>query len=120
MSWGKAPEELVGFLEETLRDVNCQFRKMFGYPTYFINNNMFAGAHQEGLFLRLPPDDRESAMSEHDEIVPFEPMAGRVMKEYVVIPEHIYTDSEVFPDLLAKSVDYVSSLPPKEKRKKKR
>ena len=116
----KPSEELMRFLEEALRGVDCQYRKMFGYPTYFINNNMFAGAHHEGLFLRLSSEDREIAMSEHDEIVPFEPMPGRIMKEYVVIPEHIYTDTEVFSDLLARSVDYVSSLPPKEKRKRKR
>ena len=120
MSWRKAPEELNRFLEETLRGVKCQFRKMFWYSTYFINNNMFVGAHHEGLFLRLSPEDRRSTMSEHDEIGPFEPIPGRTMKEYVVIPEHIYTDSGVFPDLLARSVDYVSSLPPKEKRKRKK
>ena len=108
------------FLEEALRGVDCQFRKMFGYPTYFINNNMFVGAHHEGLFLRLSSEDRKSAMSEHDEIVPFEPMPGRTMKEYVVIPQHIYRDGGVFPDLLARSVDYVSCLPPKERRKRKR
>ncbi len=120
MTWKKAPEELARFLEENLRDVDCQFRKMFGYPVYFINNNMFIGAHEHNLFIRLSAEERERVLSTHDETAPFEPLPGRVMKEYVTIPDHIYGDPDIFPDLLARSVAYVSSLPPKVKKKRKK
>ena len=40
MKWRKAPDELISFLAEITKDINCQPRKMFGYPAYFINNNM--------------------------------------------------------------------------------
>ncbi|MDI6884990.1 MAG: TfoX/Sxy family protein [archaeon] len=115
-----ATEELVNFLSENLKDVECQSRKMFGYPVYFINNNMFIGVHQEDLFLRLAADDKENALTKYEGIKPFEPMPGRIMKEYVVIPPNIYTNPEIFKELLTKSIRYVSSLPPKEKKRKKK
>ena len=120
MTWRKTPEALVHFLEENLRDVDCQFRQMFGYPVYFINNNMFIGTHEDNLFLRLPAAERERVLSTHDEAAPFEPLPGRIMKEYITIPDNVYGDHEVFSDLLARSVAYVSSLPPKVKKKRRK
>ena len=119
MAWKKSPEELLTFLSETLKDVACQKRQMFGYPVYFINNNMFIGTHQDDLILRLAAADREAALMNYKEIKPFEPVLGRVMKEYVVLSEALYHNEEIFPELLAKSIEYVSSLPPKEKKTKK-
>jgi TfoX/Sxy family transcriptional regulator of competence genes len=119
MAWKKSPEELVTFLAENLKDVACQSKQMFGYPVYFINNNMFIGAHQDDLFLRLAAEDRETARATYKGIKPFEPMPGRIMKDYVTIPEKVYTDEQIFTELLAQSIHYVSSLPPKEKKKKR-
>jgi TfoX/Sxy family transcriptional regulator of competence genes len=50
--------------------------------------------------------------------MPFEPMKGRVMKEYVVLPDSLYNDPEKFNELLSRSYEYVSSLPVKPKKKK--
>jgi len=51
MEWKKVPEELVQFLAEKMKNVKCEYRKMFGYPAYFINGSMFAGIQGETLFL---------------------------------------------------------------------
>jgi TfoX/Sxy family transcriptional regulator of competence genes len=118
MAWKKSPEELITFLTENLKDVDCQSKQMFGYPVYFINNNMFIGAHQEDLFLRLAAEDRETAQATYEGITPFEPMPGRIMKDYVTIPKTVYRDKQIFTELLAQSIHYVSSLPPKEKKKR--
>jgi TfoX/Sxy family transcriptional regulator of competence genes len=91
---------------------------MFGNLVYFINNNMFIGPHQDDLFLRLASEDREEILASYEEIRPFEPMPGRIMKEYVAIPEPLYRNKELFTELLAKSIQYVSLLPQKEKKKK--
>ena len=120
MAWKKAPEELVQFLAENLKDVECESRKMFGYPVYFMNNHMFIGVHQEDLFLRLAAEDKEKVQANYQGIKPFEPMPGRIMKEYVVIPAHLYTNPEIFKELLTKSIHYVSSLPPKQKKMMKK
>jgi len=115
VTWRKPPEKLVRFLEESLRDFDCEMRKMFGCPSYFIQGNMFVGAYQESLFLRLSAKERKKALAQYPGIKPFEPVPGRIMREYVAIPADIYANEKAFSKLLAKSVDYVSSLPRKER-----
>ncbi|MBN1456148.1 MAG: TfoX/Sxy family protein [Methanomicrobia archaeon] len=119
MAWKKAPDELIRFLAEQLRAVDCVSRTMFGYPVYFINGNMFIGAYQDDLFLRLAAQDREQAQAKYTEIRPFEPMPGRIMREYVILPRSVYKEQAIFTDLLTRSIRYVTSLPPKEKHRGK-
>jgi len=118
MQWKKTSEGLVNFLDEKMAGVKAERRKMFGYPCYFINNNMCTGTFEEGLFLRLGNEGREKAMAEHKELSFFEPR-GRKMGEYVVVPEGLRDDAAQFDRLLEISIDYVSSLPPKQKKKGK-
>jgi len=118
MKWKKSPEELVNFLDDKMNGRKAQRRKMFGFPCYFINNNMCTGTFEEGLFLRLGNEGREKAMAEHDELTFFEPR-GRKMGEYVVVPEELRDDAASFDRLLELSIEYVSSLPPKKKKGKR-
>jgi len=119
MKWRKAPDELIRFLAEITRDIDCQPKKMFGYPAYFMNNNMFICAFQESLIVRLSEKDKARVLKQYKNVIAFEPMPGRVMKEYVAIPESLYRDKTAFPKILNMSVKYVSSLPPKLKKKPK-
>ncbi len=120
MAWKKNSAELVAFLDESLRAFPCQRRMMFGCPSYFVNDNMFAGLHQDRPILRLSPQDRESILSRWDEATIFEPMAGRPMREYVVVPESLYNDAAAFQEWLDRSFSYASSLPPKASKGKKK
>jgi TfoX/Sxy family transcriptional regulator of competence genes len=118
MEWKKAPEELVEFLAEKMKVVNCDYRKMFGYPAYFINGNMFGGIHGEKLFLRLSESDVGKIMKGHSNVTFFEPMPNRPMKGYVVLPKSVYENNALFSNWLEKSVEFVATLPPKSKKKK--
>jgi TfoX/Sxy family transcriptional regulator of competence genes len=118
MKWSKAPNELISFLAEITKDINCQPKKMFGYPAYFINNNMFICAFQDSLIIRLSEKDKAKVLKQYKNVTEFEPISGRVMKEYVALPESLYRDKTAFPKILNMSVKYVSSLPPKLKDKK--
>jgi TfoX/Sxy family transcriptional regulator of competence genes len=118
MSWKKVPPELNVFLEKALVSFACQKRDMFGCPVYFVNGNMFAGLHQDNLFIRLSFDDQKRLFAQEDEASVFEPMPGRPMKEYLVIPESLYSDSVKFMKWLDSSYRYVSALPRKEPKKK--
>ena len=118
MPWKKAPKELVDFLADALNDVECQKRTMFGYPAYFIKGNMFIAAHQDNLILRVSKKAKENLKKRYMGVDDFEPMPGRVMREYLVIPEEVYRNEEEFAKLLELSLGYVSSLPPKIKKKK--
>lgn len=121
MEWKKPSQELSKFLEERMSSFEVRKRQMFGCPVYFAKDNMFAGVFENDIFIRLSEKDRKNITSEYDEVAQFEPVKGRVMKEYVVLPESLYNDHEKFRELLDLSYNYVSSLPPKKiKPKKKR
>ncbi len=119
MEWKKAPVELVEFITDKMKNSNCDYKKMFGYPAYFINGNMFVGVHGDKLFLRLPDDDIANLTKNCKDVAFFEPMPGRPMKGYVVLPKSMYSDDRLFGELLEKSKRYVSSLPAKKSKKPK-
>jgi len=117
MEFKKAPQELVDFLNEKMKGKNCDYKKMFGYPAYFFNGNMFVGVHGDKLFLRLSDDDKAEIMKDCKDVAAFEPMPGRAMKGYVVLPKPVYFNDKAFAEYLDKSIKYVSSLPPKQGKK---
>jgi TfoX/Sxy family transcriptional regulator of competence genes len=113
---GRTKDELHNLLKEHLKGVEYTEKKMFGGLAFFINRNMFVGTHQSDLFMRLSSEDRDSVLSQEGFTV-FEPRKGMVMSEYVVL-----TDSAIdtkLKDFIQKSISYVSTLPPKEPKKKK-
>ena len=115
--WQKTPTELANFLHETMKDVVAEPKKMFGFPVYFINGNMFIGTFGNNLFLRFSRDKIPEILNKHKETSSFSPMPGRVMKEYLVIPEIIYRNKTEFSGLLRLSLAYAAALPPKQKKK---
>ncbi len=117
MEWKKAPIELVDFINKKMKDKNCDYKKMFGYPAYFFNGNMFVGVHGDKLFLRLSEVDKAEIMKDFKDVTAFEPMPGRAMKGYVVLPKPIYSNDKLFTEWLDKSIKYVTSLPPKKGKK---
>ena len=57
---------------------------MFGQLSAFVNGNMFMGIFGDDVILRLPEAERNEVIGAGGG--PFEPMAGRPMKEYVMLP----------------------------------
>jgi TfoX/Sxy family transcriptional regulator of competence genes len=110
--WTKAPESLVADFTKAAEAVpGANVRKMFGYPAAFLAGNMFAGIFQNSVIVRLPPETREGLVEEGGR--PFEPMPGRVMKEYVVLPENMVRSARLLHDWLGEAASYARSLPPK-------
>jgi TfoX/Sxy family transcriptional regulator of competence genes len=91
---------------------------MFGYPALFSNGNMAAGLHGSGLVLRLPDAERE-ALLRLPGARPFEPMPGRVMREYAVAPPAFAKKPSEVSAWLRKAFAYASSLEPKRSARKK-
>ena len=119
MNWEKPSPELTRILEEAAEPFAIiERRKMFGCPAYYINGNMFAGVYGTQLFLRLPADTRAELQSSLD-AKPFEPMAGRPMREYMAMPQQIWADSAALDEWMRRSVEFVSSLAPKQPKPRK-
>ncbi|MBM4237218.1 MAG: TfoX/Sxy family protein [Euryarchaeota archaeon] len=96
MKFPKPNEKLAALLDEAMRDVGGDRRKMFGQLAYFVKGNMLAGVFGDKVFLRLSGDDLLRIRTEHRGVENFEPVAGRTMKEYVVLPESLYGDPGEF------------------------
>lgn len=119
MKWVKAPEELKAFLETAMKGVECEKRPMFGYPAYFTNTHMFIGLFQDKLFARLSPEQLVSLHVKFPSISTLEPMPGRPMKDYFVLPKELYTNARMFEDVIQGSAEYSRTLSPKVKKAKK-
>ncbi len=122
--WRKSPPELVETLHETVSaalpgDAAVDLRPMFGYPCYWTAGNMFFATFEDDLILRLSDEDRTTFLDENA-ARRFEPMPGRPMREYVVVPPAITADGPALQAWVARSYHYAASLPPKEKRSRKR
>lgn len=112
MKWRAPSEELIKLFEEVTPGPPAIQKKMFGFPAAFVNGNMFMGLHQESILLRLPEDSRAELLK-MDGAKTFEPMPGRPMREYVVVPPPLLENPETLASWARRALDYGSSLPPK-------
>lgn len=120
MKWRKPDPQLMTLLEELVPDEPAvQLRPMFGTPAYFAGGNMFAGVHQESMIVRLDDDARRELLQVPGAHV-FEPMEGRPMREYVVLPDVVLADHRLARAWIHRGFEYAASLPPKEKKPRRR
>ena len=90
---------------------DVRVKPMFGNVSAFVNGNMFMGLFGSDLFVRLPEPDRESLMKAGGG--PFEPMPGRPMREYVILPAAWRTQPERIREWVDRSLAWAEELPPK-------
>ncbi len=118
MAWQKSKPALVeAFYEALPGDAAVERRKMFGYPCAFVGGNMFTGLHQQNLVVRLPETKREKLLATAG-ASRFEPMQGRVMREYVVVPKSMLADRTTLRRWIREAFRYAASLPAKTKPSK--
>jgi TfoX/Sxy family transcriptional regulator of competence genes len=108
----KSPPELVDrfatLTDPLLADPDVERRKMFGYPACFVGGHMFTGLHGDRWIVRLD----ESSIVELTAAggTGFEPMAGRPMRGFVVLPP---LDDAALGAWLDRALQHARSLPPK-------
>jgi len=109
MAWRKSPPALMAAFAAALpNDPRVERRQMFGYPAAFAAGKMATGCWQEFIVAKLPESDRQVLIERHGASV-FEPMPGRRMKEYVVMPSAIVGDAKALSNWLAKAVAYAAT-----------
>jgi len=91
-------------------------RPMFGNLAAFAGGNMSVGLYGEDLFVRLSDSDRAELL-ENEGAAVFEPMKGRQMKEYVVVPRSWKRDPAKIKPWVAKSLERSSKLPAKKAKR---
>jgi TfoX/Sxy family transcriptional regulator of competence genes len=114
MQFKRPSPALVELFQKLLPATGGAGRTMFGCPCGFLGGNMFMGLFADQLFLRLAEPDRAKLLAEEG-AEPFDPMGGRPMREYVVVPP-AWLEGDADDELrgwIAKSVRYAKTLPPK-------
>lgn len=97
-------------------DDRVTVRPMFGNISAFVNGNMFFGIFGNDLFVRLSIEDREELLKNKGASM-LEPMKGRPMKDYVVVPKIWLDRPDTVRFWISKSLEWSSKLPPKKTKK---
>jgi TfoX/Sxy family transcriptional regulator of competence genes len=118
MKMKKAPAALVELFAEVAPGAPAEQRKMFGYPCSFLNGNLFMGLHGDRMILRLPEEQRNDLIRTNGAKA-FEPMPGRPMREYIVVPKAILDDRKALTKWIERSRTFAASLKIKPKKAKK-
>ena len=117
--WEKSPESMIELFNRVLPDdAAVEHRKMFGYPCAFVNGNMFTGLFGKQMFVRFPEGERTGLIDEQG-FKPLEPMPGRPMKDYVVVPQDLLGREAEIKKIVSRSLTLSKSLPLKTKTKKR-
>jgi TfoX/Sxy family transcriptional regulator of competence genes len=93
-------------------DSRITMRPMFGNLAGFVNGKLFSGLYGDDLFIRLDEKNREELLKISGTSL-FEPMKGRKMKEYVVVPKKWFGKPETVKPWIKKSLAFALKLPKK-------
>ena len=110
----RAPAALAQQFDAALpADLAVGRRLTFGYPSAVVHGHMFAGLHQDHMILRLP-DDLLAEFSGREGAVPFEPMPGRPMRGFAVVPPAVLADPVRLRTWTERAFLSAAALPPKQ------
>ena len=91
-------------LAETFVARGATRSQMFGMPVLKAGDKVFAGTFGDAMTFKLGPDDLERARALTG-VEPFEPMKGRRMKEWVLVP---LVHARRWSDLAERAFTYLS------------
>lgn len=110
--------EAIGYYDRLLASFPEVERKGASMPYTSLNGHMFSFLTPEGkLALRLPAGEREAFLERYATKVCEQ--HGSVLKEYVEVPDSLFTQTAELEPYFAASVAYVGTLKPKPTKVKK-
>ena len=113
----KSPPELVERFDALTSPLpGVERRQMFGYPSLFVGGNLVTGLHKGWWFVRLGEADRAKLLELG--AGPFEPMPGRAMGGYLVLPPDVFGDDAAVLRWVGRAIEFGRSLPPKSPKSK--
>jgi TfoX/Sxy family transcriptional regulator of competence genes len=112
MSMPKPTEQAKAAFQKLVPpDPAVSTRPMFGNLSAFVNGNMFCGLFGEDLFVRVSDQDQAKIRKQGGKA--FEPMAGRAMTGYVVVPSGWQKKPEATRSWIITALTWSKALPPK-------
>jgi hypothetical protein len=112
-SFAKSPPELIERFDSVAADFPEATRRLtFGYPCLYVGGNMVSGLYESSWHVRLGPDDRRE-LEAIPGAVTFEPMPGRPMTGFTLLPPAVVDDDEAVRRWVRKAVTHGATMPPK-------
>ena len=113
MQMPKSPPALIERFDTVAADFPEATRRLtFGYPCLYVGGNMATGLFGDAWHVRVSKDDT-------DELIrlpgarPFEPMPGRPMTGFTLLPETIVDDDAAIREWVGRAIAHVSTMPVK-------
>ena len=115
----KSPAELIQRFDTIAAErPDAERRLMFGYPCLFVGGNLATGLFEDRWQVRLAASDT-AALLALDGAAPFEPMPGRPMTGYTLLPVAVVDDDAAVRDWVGRAIAFAAGLPPKVPKPKK-
>ncbi len=115
----KPDDETKAFFRSVVpAEPGVQVRPMFGNVAAFVNGNMFAGVFGNDVFVRVSGDDERELRGAGGGS--FEPMPGRAMSGYTMLPQGWQRDEAKVVEWMARALTAARALPAKLPKAKKR
>lgn len=112
-SMPKSPPELVARFDTVgARFPEAQRRLTFGYPCLYVGGNMVSGLYGDGWHVRLGGQDLADVQALEGSR-PFEPMPGRPMTGFTLLPADVIDDDDAIDGWLRRAIAFGASLPDK-------
>ena len=90
----KSPPELIERFDTVAADFPEATRRLtFGYPCLYVGGNMVSGLFESRWHVKLGPEERRE-LEAIPGSAPFEPMPGRPMTGFTLLPPSIVDDDE--------------------------
>jgi TfoX/Sxy family transcriptional regulator of competence genes len=116
MSLPKASEQAKAAFQKLVpSEPAVTTRPMFGNLAGFVNGNMFCGLFGEDLFVRVSEDDQAKVRKQGGRA--FEPMPGRAMTGYVVVPAGWQKKADATQAWIITALAWSRALPAKDRSK---
>jgi TfoX/Sxy family transcriptional regulator of competence genes len=116
MSMPKPSEQAKAAFQKLMPpDPAVTTRPMFGNLSGFVNGNMFCGLFGEDLFVRVSDEDQARVRKQGGRA--FEPMPGRAMTGYVVVPAGWQKKPDATRAWIVTALSWSRALPAKDKSK---
>ncbi|MFM2129552.1 MAG: hypothetical protein RL477_1098 [Pseudomonadota bacterium] len=112
------PAALAFFRDLVPAEPGVTIKPMFGHQAAFADGTMFLGIFGDRVLVRLAVADRVLLMAEEG-AAPFDPMGGRPMKEYVLLPADWIDQPSLAEPWVRRGLAYARTLPKKPPKMKR-
>ena len=113
MQMPKSPPALIERFDAVVADFPEATRRLtFGYPCLYVGGNMVTGLFGDSWHVRVGKEDTDELL-QLPGARPFEPMPGRPMTGFTLLPEAIVDDDAAVREWVGRAIAHVSTMPVK-------